>query len=269
MRTVSVLALLSLALLLPVGSGAFARELCEQRTAETFVIDGEIDSAMLECVRERLEATTRQLVIESSGGSPHEGMEIAELLKRPVLQIVLRKECNSACANYILPMATELVVLPRTVILLHGGIDESLVRNTRARREELIVQFMREGGIDRASAEALYEVRLLEGEDMIERQKRFAERHRISPGWLLYRTAAQPSEISDLEGEFGAAGTEGSRFILAEEALVASCLPNVRVHPFQTQLEKDWFGSKWPRLRRRGVVRSAFARCVGRFGMWD
>ena len=128
---------------------------------------------------------------------------------------------------------------------------------------------MRDGDGDRRSAEALYEIRLGEGEDLIGRQKRFAERHGISPGWLLYRTAARPTEISDIEGEFDGTGTEKPRLILAEETLLVSCLPNVSVRPFQAQIEQDWFGRDWQRLQRKGIVRSGSTQCRRRFGMWD
>ncbi len=219
---------------------------CRQQSPEVFVLTGEIDQALADCITRRFQPTTREVILDSRGGSVGPALDIAERFEGRRLTMRVRNECNSSCANYFLPLAGRLIVEPDAVIGLHGSADPMLLALSRA---------------NGATEDEMQRLTRLAG-----RQMAFARRNNIHPGWLMYR-AAGATATDGLDGAWGGQ-TSTARMFIVEERMARSCLPGVEIEPYQDALDHGPLRpDRAERLHRRGIARSATVVCnaVG----WD
>ncbi len=239
---------------------------CEQVSAMTFVLEGPVNEAMAECVRANMATTTTELVVDSGGGALRHALDIAELLEPLTLTVRVRNRCYSSCANYFLPLAERLIVEPGATVILHGGADPKFLHGEMVeRRERRIRDFMREAGVDRAEAERRYEIGIEGIRTLIERQRAFAGRHNVGMGWFLYREEGDRDVGRWLTGRRGPKPhLFGWRYLLVEEPMLRSCLPDVEVEPFQQQLEAEFINNRarYDRFRRAQGLRSMTLECA-------
>ena len=215
---------------------------CEQRTAEVFVIRGEIDAELARCVRETLADTTRELALDSEGGDVEAALDIADLLAGRDLTMRVEGECNSSCANYFLPLARRVSISPNAMVLLHGSVDRWTIERWRNRRSEVLATQIASGRTPEA-AKAAFASSLRHADATAARQDAFAARHGVRPGWLLYREPGS-GVVPGLTTQ-----PPPGRAILVEEPMMRSCLPNVEIDAYQDALERRWLRS----LRRLGL----------------
>lgn len=215
-------------------------EPCRQDSPTVFVIQGEIDAAMATCVKARFQSTTTELLLNSQGGSVEAAIEIAQHFEGQRINMHVRKECSSSCANYFLPLAGRLIVEPGALIVIHGGADPMLVEKMREEGEpELVVTALSQ---------------------LAERQMDFARRNGIHPGWLLYRQSGQ-AESDALDGDWEGAST-AIRAYIVEERMARSCLTGVEILPFQDALDEDLLSpSRAQNLHQQGIARSGSIVC--------
>jgi hypothetical protein len=206
---------------------------CQQRSAEVFAISGEIDRDLAECVRQTFADTTRVLALDTKGGSVEAALDIATVIEGRDLTMRVEGECNSACANYFLPLARRIELAPDAVVLLHGGVDPWTIDRWRSRQDEFMAIEAQRGQTPE-QAQAAFERFLSAAEATAARQAAFAQRHSIPPGWLLYRTPG--SEV--VQGL--AHGPDAVVAILVEEPMMRSCLTGVEIMPFQGALQRHW-----------------------------
>lgn len=210
---------------------------CRQSTPTTFMLVGEINDAMVECVAANFQDTTTDLILNSPGGHIDSALDIAAYFEGRRLRMRVENECNSACANYFIPLAGHISIASGAYIGLHGSIDQRLVDRVDARQSETLS--------------------MLAALDL--REDAFAERNAIPQGWLLQREAGsgRPRGISG-----GAAGPNHG-LLFVEERLLRTCFPNISFDPYQRDLERHWLKSfKWPVLIIRGFSGSGSMECV-------
>ncbi|TSC66231.1 MAG: hypothetical protein CEO22_153 [Candidatus Berkelbacteria bacterium Gr01-1014_85] len=75
-------------------------------------------------------------IVKSGGGVTDEAIANAELLLPFKPRIVVEDLCASSCANYLLPIASEINVRPQAVIGYHGTICEVLANDDSCEREQ-------------------------------------------------------------------------------------------------------------------------------------
>lgn len=224
---------------------------CEQRTAEVFAIAGRIDAELARCVRETFAESTRELVLDTEGGSVEAALDIAETLQNRGLLMRVEGDCNSSCANYFLPLARRIELAPRAMVLLHGSIDPWTIDRMRSNKAEFMAMQAR-GGRSPEEAEAAFAAMVSKVETQAARQAQFARRHAVAPGWLMYRTPGS----DDIRGLVDY--PTSVRAILVEEPMLRSCLPGVEIAPYQEALERHWtrshrrFGLFWSRIGPSG-----------------
>ena len=219
---------------------AARNDLCRQATPETFILSGPIDAAMTGCVERGLAPTTLELVLTSRGGSADQAMRIAERFEGRGLTMRVKNECNSSCANYFLPLAGRLIVEPGAVIVVHGGVDPSLISRTQASANGMV-----DGQVDL--------------DKIAGRQAAFVVRNQVNPGWLLYREAGSTA-VERLDG--GWADFDGdTKAWLVEEVMAKSCLPTTVVE-YLTDRRGEWLSEGRRRaLRRQHIARSNTVVC--------
>lgn len=213
---------------------------CEQRSPTVFVIKGETNQALADCVAATLKSTTTEVMVDSQGGPAGVAIDIAERLAAlPDLTLKVTGQCLSSCANYFLPVARRLVTDSHALIAVHGGIDPAQVATAPAANVAAL----------RATAE---------------KQRDFARRHRIPPGWLLYRTAEAPTRVDGLDGNYRWPHEPRSRLFLVEAPMLRSCLPWLDIGDYQARLEaKRLTPAGVARLKRNGVVATGSVVCNG------
>lgn len=213
---------------------------CRQETPEVFVLEGSITPALAACVAATFEPSTLEVILNSMGGDVAAALDIAGQFEGRRLTMRVRKECNSSCANYFLPLAGRIVVEPGGLIILHGSVDPWTVNRT-IRRAQDDPDASEPAGRDGARFDGL--------QALAARQADFAARNRIPPGWLLYREAGSNGrEIAGLSDDLRPRG----RSLLVEERLLRSCLTAADLQPYQEDLRRSWLGS----YRRIGLYLS-------------
>lgn len=204
-------------------------------------ITGPTDHRMLACLLQR-ETAPDTLRVNSLGGNVEYALAIAERLAPSAPRVIVDGNCSSSCANYILPIARHIVLLPDAFILLHGSADPALL--ARSQRDG-----SGSGG----------------GGRIVERQARFVAAQGIAPGWLLYRTgeAGEPPWGAHVTGSPDGDGRAG-RFLLVGEDFMRSCLPTIPVEGFA-----DSMGGRVERdlrlktvMTRQGVMPTGTMRCI-------
>src|SRR5690606_1452550 len=152
-------------------------------------------------------------------------MDIAELLERLTLTVRVRDRCYSSCANYFLPLAKRLIVEPGATIVLHGGADPLLLSNVIGERRRRVREIRSlHPDLSGEEAEAGAEAGEARRRELNDRQRGFAERHNVGPGWFLYREAGDEDVGRWLTGRRGPKPhLFGWRLMLAEEPMVRSC----------------------------------------------
>lgn len=224
---------------------------CQQRSAEVFAISGEIDRDLAQCVRENFADTTRVLALDTKGGGVEAALDIAAVIEGRDLTMRVEGECNSACANYFLPLASRIELAPDAMVLLHGSVDPWTIDRWRTRQDEFLAIETQRGQTPE-QAQAAFERFLSSAEATAARQAAFAQRHGVRPGWLLYRTPGSET----VEGL--AHGPNSVVAILVEEPMMRSCLPGVEIVPFQSALQRQWTHSHrrlalfWQRIAPSG-----------------
>ena len=216
---------------------------CEQRTAEVFAITGAIDAELARCVRESFAESTRELVLNSEGGSIEAALDIAEVLQGRNLTMRVEDECNSSCANYFLPLARRIEIGPEAMVLLHGSIDPWTIDRMRSNKPAFMAMQARNGR-SAEQAETDFAGLISKSEALATRQAEFTRRHAVAPGWMLFRMPGS----EDIPGLIN--HPTDVKAILVEEPMLRSCLPNVEIAPYQQALERHWTHS----YRRLGLL---------------
>lgn len=97
---------------------------CAAVGKQSLVYVGDSGAGLAECIRRNNLDTIRELRITSGGGSAQGTMKLMRSLIGKLDLVVVDKECASSCANYVLPAAKRIMVLPDSYVLLHGSITE-------------------------------------------------------------------------------------------------------------------------------------------------
>lgn len=231
------LALLALALS-SLGGLAYAAP-CEQRSPTVFALSGETNPAMADCVAAKLQPTTTELVVDSQGGPSGAAMDIAERLSGlRDLTIRVDGQCASSCANYVLPLGRRLLVARQAIIMVHGGMDPAQVARVEPNKKAMI-------------------------QALADRQLAFARRHKIPPGWLLYRTAAAPTRVDGLDGAYRWRTTPEAELYLVEAPMLRSCLPRLDVTAYETWQKGQMTPERIARLKKSRIAATGTIVCNG------
>jgi hypothetical protein len=220
-------------------AGAAQKGSCQRVAEGVLLLRGPTDEAMLQCLRASAGPGLRTLVVNSIGGSVIPAIRMAELIEPLDLELVVRGNCNSSCANYLLPVARRVRLEPGATVLLHGSIDDNILA---------------EGG----------------SRETYELQRAYTERNSVHRGWLLFRTAEDAANgrhgayVSGNIETWGAAPSDANlRFILVEERFMRSCLKNVEIAPFVDTLAQRAYLKRGlqARLARQGIYPSGTLVC--------
>lgn len=216
---------------------------CEARSPGVLVIWGEINPDAVVCAEVIRTVRPDRVELDSPGGEARTAMALGDALAAHPPHIIVTGQCNSSCANYLLPVASRITLERDARIALHGSIDAGFVARSRTRR-----------GFHQETARL---------------QDDFARRHGIAPGWLLvrtradYRSGSMGRHVSGAPDPLGR-DQPGAALVLVEERFMRSCLTGIRIDPFPATLveraRQD--ASIRNQLRDQGVLASGDMQCV-------
>lgn len=177
---------------------------CAQINATTFLLKGDVNDAMTACVRDKLSASTTDLIVDSNGGQAAAALDIADLLEPLHLTVHVRRGCYSACAIYFLPIADRLIVEPGAAIIRHGGMDPKFLHEWNEGRQDRMEKDRKQHpDLSPAEITARADAADAKVQRTIQRQREFAERHGVGLGWFLYRDAGDSDVGRWLSGKHG------------------------------------------------------------------
>lgn len=219
---------------------------CEVTREGDLLLRGNTTEPMLACLRKADLKPVKRVVADSNGGPVVVAVQIGELLAGLHAEMIVRGHCNSACANYFLPVARKITVESGSLVLLHGSIDDAALANT-------------------ALAAEVHNLR-----EEYDQQMVFVEKHRIPRGWLLMRDAEEHREKRGSKftaGQIAQPFTEGKinvKALLVEEPFMRSCLRGVEITPFdKTISQRIYAEEKLARaLAKQGIFPSGTMTCV-------
>lgn len=206
---------------------------------------GDVNEDLVTCLNQSKKLEITELVIDSPGGKLDPSLAAAEILDDHDFKLVVRNECNSACANYILPLSDEVEFYDGAVVVIHGAADEFMLNKLTPEPSST--------SRDRNMMH-------------INRQNKFLITHGINFGWLLYRVATpQGYEILNVNGEFRPQeGKVQRKSFLPEQIFFESCLPQIKIHNFENS--DNFQISKNISLRRKygksGMVGTGSVTCM-------
>ena len=187
---------------------------------------------MADCVGRFAGRPIERVRVNTLGGDVRSALSIADTLAaaEPVVEVI--RFCASSCANYVLPVARRVEVAPDAVVILHGSVDEGLLR--RVADDPHVRERSRE---------------------LVDAQEAFRQRHGVHPGWLLLREDYERTPLSPhIEGDVRDFDGEEPRHVrgfAVRPGFAQSCLPDV---PFV------WRGSTDPSPEtRRNLDRNGWA----------
>lgn len=83
-------------------------------------LDGCLSAQSIEQLISLLDKDVKLLLVKSTGGDVSAGLTLAKRINELQLKVVLRGNCYSSCANYILPASQNVQIEEGTLILFHG-----------------------------------------------------------------------------------------------------------------------------------------------------
>lgn len=257
-----ILSMLMVVAMLTTPQESQAAQSCVQSGA-VFTMSGRIDAALSDCVRDHFSDGTTEIVIDSAGGEHEHALAIAERLEKENFTLRVRRRCGSSCANLLLPLANRVIVEPGAYIVLHGSLDPATIeRENYAPRARLIDQALAVNpSLRREDVEANLDALNRRAVDLLARTNAFAARNDIHPGWLFYRETGDRGLGKRVSGTLQPRSPE---YVLVEERLIRSCLPNVEIEPFQADLETSFINreERYASFQSAGGSRSGDLECT-------
>ncbi len=86
----------------------------------------------------------RELRITSHGGDAWQTLQVIERYSGKIDLVIVDHWCNSSCANYVIPAAKRLVVMPHSYVIVHGSIDRHVIQHIQCAEHSQRRTFQRE-----------------------------------------------------------------------------------------------------------------------------
>lgn len=182
---------------------------------------GETHRDLVSCVEGSGLKFIDHLYITSRGGDAWRTLTFALAYKGRIHNVVVRGLCASSCANYIVPLAVNLVVEPRSYILLHGAISaKSEIQSIDKNASDAAKRLEAKGVKPEAVAASLARAR--QNADLEQKVQDVFEAHYLScPTWLHPDAAMEKADAHGLIVEKSMAAACLKRVVLKDYAPVA------------------------------------------------
>ena len=236
---------------------------CTIVNSSSLKLTGKIDEAMLNCVRDNLTPDMNRIFVNSEGGDVLYAHAIAYELAPYPRTLIIEDQCLSSCANYFIPAVHGLELTPGSIIGLHGTPDGMFLDISNL--ENLAQKLEDNDSETSVSARRMLKDKYERNETLRYAEAQYSEAFNVPLGWRLYREAGDTTDGwrrhfkpgSDIQ-------IVPKGFMIVEETMLRTCLPNLDVNPFQQSLQETVFDNseRWMELRKTlGAYRSFDLAC--------
>ena len=239
---------------------------CRLRSPSHLELRGPMDQSMDACVEARMTETVRKVTVSSPGGDTKIARRIARRMSKSPRQLVIDGMCFSSCANYLVPVASEVVVTADGLIGLHGTPDPFTLGKQVKATKSVIQKKQEAGDLSKARARQLLQELSEELKRELDDEAQFAADFSVSKGWRLYRDAhaSEHGFLKYFQGTPRRPLKHGWTFLIVESAMLRSCLPRVKAPGFQGHMENKIMArqAEIQRLEDMGFVLSGTLSCA-------
>lgn len=224
---------------------------CKLINETTLSLSGSIEKEDANCLDGLALASVETVIMNSEGGHVIAAMDIGDRLAPLNPHMIIKRDCNSSCANYWLPLARKITFKRKASIMLHGSMDEGVLKEHKGEIDE---------NYDRTRG-------------YIERQNAYAKVHKIHRGWLFYRTdyalglsAFEPYLSGSPylpEPPKGKKVKVRIRYFIVTAPMLQSCLPNIEIEAFDESYAARRTEKQWVKLlTKQDAVSTGTMACV-------
>jgi hypothetical protein len=122
----------SAAIAVAAGSDGQEKSVSYSGAITPFLVDNFIDKI-------KLDGATK-LIVNSQGGDVAAAIKLGRWVRSRNLDVEVRGQCNSACANYIFFAGNRKIIAPRSIVLWHGSIEQKDIREMQRKYAELLLK---------------------------------------------------------------------------------------------------------------------------------
>ena len=213
---------------------------CEQVDNATLRLSGPIDDSMRGCALALLTADIKTVIVTSKGGEVFAGRAIGYKIGEQPRHLIVDKMCLSSCGNYFVPAAAKVTLRRGSVIGLHGTPDPHMLSN--ADMENHMASMIEDGSNASEGLTRILKRKSDRREKQLAEEAKFASHFNVPKGWRMYREAGDADD--GWRRHFTAGSDRGvtpNKFMIVEETMMASCLPNIVTDNYQTTLQANVF----------------------------
>ena len=228
----------------------------------TIRLAGTIDKDMKQCAEDLITPNITTVILNSTGGDVGYGRAIGYRLGNVPRRLIIEKYCLSSCGNYFVPAAQSIELKPGAVIGLHGSPDPQMLSSNEL--EKHLSQLSTAGSQSVSSAQRVLDRKILQREQQLAEESKFAKQFSIPMGWRLYRDADETKDAWRKHFVDGSdVGITIDDFLIVEEKMITSCLPHIEIIKFQDILETSVLKTRrWKTLQKKiGAYRSFGLLC--------
>jgi hypothetical protein len=125
-----------------VSSSALLPEGCTYGAPGYVTYSGPTGTELGACLDGAQTSEIRELKISSHGGDALQTLQAIERYLGKIDLVIVTQWCNSSCANYVIPSARRLIVLPNSYVIVHGSLDPDAAMNDfKAQQSELASKY--------------------------------------------------------------------------------------------------------------------------------
>lgn len=193
------------------------------------MLSGVLSLKQVPCVEDFVARGGRELEINSPGGDVGSVIRMSEIVHPAGATLFISGECNSSCANYMIPVARRIVMGPKALVLTHGSpagfsLDEA---------EKIVSELVKEHTIkvdpSKEEQARLVESGLAQIKNVVSLHLSFVEKHGVPPGYF--------SEDANAVWRAGE---------------LQLCFPNIQIE--QPNFDADGFEKAIRYLKARGYI---------------
>ena len=236
---------------------------CYYNDGGEFVLNGGFDTAARVCFAKTYKSGTDVIRINSGGGQNAIGLGLAHRLKGEDFHLIIEERCNSACAQYIIPLARELTLEKGAGIVIHGVLSEHFL--SEGYKDFFVNQRLKDGQ-NRKEIETEYKNFKKFTERQIKAAEDFRGENNVKRGWYMqsgFWTVGDPkSPVDETDVEW--LNRKQTAGILIDRLFLESCLPDVVVNQFigPSDLESQKNEGYQARIKAANLTVLPHAKCV-------
>ena len=236
---------------------------CFYNAEGEFVLNGDFDTQASVCFRNTYEPGTSVIRINSRGGQNAIGLSLAHMLKDENFHLIIEGRCNSACAQYIIPLAKELTLRDGAGVVIHGVMSDYHLSKPF---EKIFINREVKMGKSHKEAQIEYNNFKKYAKIQIATAEKFRIENNVGRGWFMqqgtWSESADGMPVSVIDVEW--LKNKPTNGLLIDQKFLETCLPDVKINKFigPSNPKSVGFPGYANRIENAGVIALPEAHCI-------